>query len=371
MRIAQVAPLIESVPPPAYGGTERVVSYLTEELVRQGHDVTLFATGDSRTSARLIQGAPKALRLDPDVVDPIAHQVLEIERVAAMADQFDIIHWHLDYFHFPISRRLGVPYLTTLHGRLDLPDIQPLYAEFTEAPLISISNDQRSPLPNVNWIETIHHGMPADELTPRYEDGQYLAFLGRVSPEKRLDRAIEVAHKTGIPLKIAAKVDDQDREYFEEHIEPMLEHDHVDFIDEIGPADKGDFLGHAHALLFPIDWAEPFGLVMIEAMACGTPTVAYRSGSVPEVITEGVSGFIVETIDEAVDAVGRLHDISRAEVRASFEKRFTVERMARDYVKVYERLIAEGSPARMTFAVGDADVPDSPHITHPVESPRP
>jgi len=371
MRIAQVAPLIESVPPSGYGGTERVVSYLTEELVRQGHDVTLFASGDSRTTAKLIAGSPKALRLDPDVVDPIAHEILEIERVAAMADEFDIIHWHLDYFHFPLSRRLGVPCLTTLHGRLDLPDIQPLYAEFTDAPLISISNDQRAPLPNVNWIETIHHGMPADELTPRLEQGQYLAFLGRISPEKRVDRAIEVAHRTGIPLKIAAKVDDADREYFEEHIEPMLEHDHVDFIGEIGPADKGDFLGHAHALLFPIDWAEPFGLVMIEAMACGTPTVAYRSGSVPEVITEGVSGFIVETIDEAVEAVGRLHDISRDGCRASFEKRFTVERMARDYVKVYERLIERGAPARVPFAVDAADVPDSTQITQPVETKRP
>jgi len=371
MRIAQVAPLIESVPPPAYGGTERVVSYLTEELVRQGHDVTLFASGDSRTAARLIACAPKALRLDPDVIDPIAHAILEIERVAAMADQFDIIHWHLDYFHFPLSRRLGVPYLTTLHGRLDLPDIQPIYAEFTDAPLISISNDQRAPLPNVNWVETIHHGMPADELKPRYDQGQYLAFLGRISPEKRLDRAIEVAHKTGIPLKIAAKVDDADREYFEEHIEPLLEHDHVHFIGEIGPADKGDFLAHAHALLFPIDWAEPFGLVMIEAMACGTPTIAYRSGSVPEVITDGVSGFIVETIEEAVDAVGRLHDISREGCRASFEKRFTVERMARDYVKVYERLIANRADRLVPFNVGGADVADSTQIPQPVESPGP
>jgi glycosyltransferase involved in cell wall biosynthesis len=368
MRIAQVAPLIESVPPTGYGGTERVVSYLTEELVRQGHEVTLFASGDSRTSARLVPGSPRALRLDPEVVDPIAHEVLEIERVAQMADQFDVIHWHLDYFHFPLSRRMGVPYLTTLHGRLDLNDIQPLYAEFTDAPLVSISNDQRSPLPDVNWIGTIHHGMPADELAPRLEPGQYLAFLGRISPEKRVDRAIEVARLTGIPLKIAAKVDEADREYFEEHIEPMLEHDIVDFIGEIGAAEKRDFLGHAHALLFPIDWAEPFGLVMIEAMACGTPTIAYRSGSVPEVITDGVSGFIVETIDEAVDAVGRLHEIRREECRASFESRFTVERMARDYVKLYERLIAETEGARIPLAVGSPDVPDSTHTSQPMES---
>jgi glycosyltransferase involved in cell wall biosynthesis len=359
MRIAQVAPLIESVPPQAYGGTERVVSYLTEELVREGHEVTLFASGDSETAARLVACAPAALRLDPAVVDPIAHQMLEIERVAAMADEFDVIHWHLDYFHFPLSRRLGVPYLTTLHGRLDLPDLQPLYAEFTDAPLVSISNDQRTALPNVNWVETIHHGMPPDELTPRVEPGQYLAFLGRISPEKRVDRAIEVAHRTGIPLKIAAKVDDMDRDYYEEHIEPMLEHDHVDFIGEIGPADKGDFLGHAHALLFPIDWAEPFGLVMIEAMACGTPVVAYRSGSVPEVITDGVNGFIVETIDEAVDAVGRLHHLSREECRATFEERFTADRMARNYVSVYERLIGERGNPHVALAVGEAGVADS------------
>ncbi len=342
MRIAQVAPLIESVPPSGYGGTERVVSYLTEELVRQGHEVTLFASGDSQTAAKLIAGSPQALRLDPDVVDPIAHEILEIERVAAMADQFDIIHWHLDYFHFPLSRRLGVPYLTTLHGRLDLPDIQPLYGEFTEAPLISISNDQRSPLPNVNWIETIHHGMPADELTPRYEDGQYLAFLGRISPEKRADRAIEVARQAGIPLKIAAKVDDDDREYFEEHIEPMLEADHVDFIGEIGPADKGDFLAHAHALLFPIDWAEPFGLVMIESMACATPVIAFRTGSVPEVITDGVSGFVVDDLDGAVDAVQRLGEIDRRTCRQAFDERFTVDRMARDYLALFEHLVAVG-----------------------------
>jgi len=371
MRIAQVAPLMESVPPTAYGGTERVVSYLTEELVRQGHDVTLFASGDSRTAARLVPGVPQALRLDPSIIDPIAHQILEIERVAQMADEFDVIHWHLDYFHFPLSRRLGVPRLTTLHGRLDMPDLQPLYAEFSDEPLISISNDQRAPLPNANWVETIHHGMPPDELAPNYEPGQYLAFLGRISPEKRADRAIEVARRAGIPLKIAAKVDDVDRPYFEEHIEPLLEADHVDFIGEIGPDDKGDFLGHAHALLFPIDWAEPFGLVMIEAMACGTPVVAYRSGSVPEVITDGESGYIVETIDEAVEAVGRLHEISREGCRASFETRFTVERMGRNYVEVYQRLIGQGGDSPRAFAVGAADVPDSTNIPQPVESQGP
>jgi glycosyltransferase involved in cell wall biosynthesis len=371
MRIAQVAPLIESVPPQAYGGTERVVAYLTEELVRQGHDVTLFASGDSQTSATLVACAPRALRLDPAVTDPIAHQMLEIERVASMADRFDIIHWHLDYFHFPLSRRLGVPRLTTLHGRLDLPDLQPLYAEFRDEPLVSISNDQRTPLPNANWVETVHHGMPPDELALRHEPGQYLAFLGRISPEKRVDRAIEVAHRTGIPLKIAAKVDDMDRAYFEVHIKPMLERDHVDFIGEIGSADKGDFLGRAHALLFPIDWAEPFGLVMIEAMACGTPVIAYRSGSVPEVITDGVNGYIVDSIDASVDAVGRLHEISRAQVRASFESRFTAERMASNYVTVYERLVGERAGEGVALAVGDADVADSTRTQIPVESQGP
>ena len=373
MRIAQVAPLIESVPPEGYGGTERVVSYLTEELVREGHEVTLFASGDSVTSARLVPCAPRALRLDDTVVDPIAHQILEIERVAQRADEFDVVHWHLDYFHFPLSRRLGVPRVTTLHGRLDLPDLRPLYAEFNDEPLISISNDQRTPLPNVNWAATIHHGMPADELTPRYEPGDYLVFLGRISPEKRVDRAIEVARRVDMPLKIAAKVDDADRAYFEEHIEPMLEADHVDFIGEIGPAEKADLLGHAMALLFPIDWAEPFGLVMIEAMACGTPVIAYRSGSVPEVITEGVSGFIVETIDEAADAVARLDQLSREGCRAAFEDRFTVDRMARDYVTAYEKVIAGTARAnpRVPLAVGGADLADSTDTANVVESQGP
>ena len=373
MRIAEVAPLIESVPPEGYGGTERVVSYLTEELVREGHEVTLFASGDSTTSARLVPCATRALRLDESVVDPIAHQILEIERVAQMASEFDVIHWHLDYFHIPLSRRLGVPRVTTLHGRLDLPDLQPLYAEFRDEPLVSISNDQRSPLPDVNWVATIYHGMPADELAPRFQPGEYLAFLGRMSPEKRADRAIEVARRVGMPLKIAAKVDDADRDYFEEHIEPMLEADHVDFIGEIGPADKADFLGRARALLFPIDWAEPFGLVMIEAMACGTPVIAYRSGSVPEVIADGVNGFIVETIDETVEAVGRLDELSREGCRAAFEERFTVERMAQAYVSTFERLIgaSRGGEPRVPLTVGGADLADSAGTEQFVESPRP
>ncbi len=353
MRIAQVAPLAESVPPTGYGGTERVVAYLADELVRQGHDVTLFASGDSRTAARLVACSPSALRLDEKVIDPIAHEVYQLERVAAEAHRFDIIHWHLDYFHFPMSRRLGVPQLTTLHGRLDIPDLQPVYDEFGDMPVVSISNDQRAPLPQAQWLATVHHGMPLDELMPRRDVGNYLAFLGRISPEKRADRAIEVARRAGLPLRIAAKVDDADREYFEREIEPLLDADHVEFIGEIGPREKNEFLGRARALLFPIDWSEPFGLVMIEAMACGTPVIAYRSGSVPEVITEGVSGFIVDDIEGAVEAVRRLDEIDRAACRGAFEERFSVERMAREYLEAYERLVQAVPPSfRLALPVG-------------------
>jgi glycosyltransferase involved in cell wall biosynthesis len=350
MRIAQVAPLVESVPPGGYGGTERIVSYLTEELVRQGHDVTLYASGDSQTSARLVACVPRALRLNEDVIDPLAHGIVALERVFADAQDYDVIHWHVDYLHFPVSRRLTVSSLTTLHGRLDIPDLQPIYAEFAEMPVVSISNDQRRPLPNANWIGTVHHGLPPDELTPSGEAGDYLAFLGRMSPEKRADRAIEVAQRTGIPVKLAAKVDPIDEEYFEREIAPLLDSPLAEFVGEIGGDDKKQLLSHARALLFPIDWAEPFGLVMIEAMACGTPVIAYRSGSVPEVIEEGVNGFIVDDIDGAVEAVSRLDELDRAAVRATFEKRFTVDRMARDYVALYEKLIghettaAEASP---------------------------
>jgi glycosyltransferase involved in cell wall biosynthesis len=353
MRIAQVAPLAESVPPTGYGGTERVVAYLTNELVREGHEVTLFASGDSKTAATLVPCSPSALRLDPKVVDPIAHHVYELERVADEAHRFDVIHWHIDYFHFPMSRRLGIPHVTTLHGRLDIPDLQPVYDEFPDVPVVSISNDQRSPIPQANWVATVHHGMPASELTPREDVGDYLAFLGRISPEKRADRAIEVARRVGMPLRIAAKVDDMDRVYFEQEIEPLLGAAHVDFMGEIGLSEKNEFLGRARALLFPIDWSEPFGLVMIEAMACGTPVIAYRSGSVPEVITDGISGFIVDDIDGAVAAVRRLDEIDRAVCRATFEARFTVERMARDYLAVYDRVIQAGPrPSRSALSIG-------------------
>ena len=370
MRIAQVAPLAESVPPTGYGGTERVVAYLTDELVREGHEVTLFASGDSRTSARLVPCSPSALRLDPDVVDPVAHHVYELERVAAEAHRFDVIHWHIDYFHYPMSRRLGVPQLTTLHGRLDIPDLQPVYDEFGDMPVVSISNDQRSPLPQAQWVGTVHHGMPADELTLRDDVGDYLCFLGRISPEKRADRAIEVARRVGMPLRIAAKVDDMDRVYFEQEIEPLLGADHVDFVGEIGLTEKNEFLGRARALLFPIDWSEPFGLVMIEAMACGTPVIAYRSGSVPEVITDGVSGFIVDDIEGAVAAVRRLDEIDRAACRTAFEARFTVGRMARDYLDVYERVIRAGPrPSRAALSEGnDPPVPMRPRGTPPANA---
>ena len=361
MRIAQVAPLIESVPPAGYGGTERVVSYITEELVRQGHEVTLFASGDSKTAARLVAGTPKALRLRDDVIDPLAHMIVQLEQVAAEASNFDVIHWHLDYFHFPMSRRLGVPQLTTLHGRLDIPDIQPVYAEFGDMPLVSISMDQRAPLPHARWVGSVHHGLPPDEFSPSYETGRYLAFLGRISPEKRADRAIEVARLAGLPLKIGAKVDDVDREYFTRHIEPMLEADHVEFVGEVAGQEKADLLRHAAALVFPIDWAEPFGLVMIEAMACGTPVIANRIGSVPEVVDDGVSGFIVRSTKQAVDAVRRVGELSREQVRASFERRFTVERMTRNYVDVYARLIADGAAAGdpAVFSVAEPATPDT------------
>jgi len=370
MRIAQVAPLIESVPPKAYGGTERVVSYLTEELVRQGHDVTLFASGDSQTAAHLVASSSQALRLADGVVDPIAHTIVQLEDVANRASEFDVIHWHLDYFHFPMSRRLGVPQLTTLHGRLDIRDVQPLYDEFTDMPVVSISDDQRAPLPQARWAATIHHGLPPDEFEPSYEPGRYLAFLGRISPEKRADRAIEVARRAGMPLRIGAKVDQVDQVYFEENIEPLLGHDHVEWVGEVAGREKVELLRNAAALLFPIDWAEPFGLVMIEAMACGTPVIAYRSGSVPEVVSDGVSGFIVESIDESVAAVQRLDKIDRRETRAAFERRFTVERMARDYVDLYERLVAEHGSAESpaAFAVGAPDVADSSDAeSHAVE----
>lgn len=347
MRIAQVAPLYESVPPKYYGGTERVVSYLTDELVRQGHEVTLFASGDSVTEARLVAACPRSLRLDENCVDQVAHQILMLEQVFQRAAEFDIIHFHVDYSHFPLSRRQPIVHVTTLHGRLDLPDLVPLYQEFLDMPVVSISNAQREPLPWANWQATVYHGVPADLYRSHNEPGTYFAFLGRISPEKRVDRAIEIAKRVEIPLKIAAKVDPVDKRYFESVIKPLLSHPLVEFVGEIGKAKKEDFLGNAFALLFPIDWPEPFGLVMIEAMACGTPVIAYRGGAVPEIIEEGQTGFIVTGLKEAVEAVRRVPELSRKRCRKVFEQRFTATRMAHDYVEVYEQLISSGQTQRL------------------------
>ena len=339
MRIAQVAPLIESVPPKHYGGTERIVSYLTEELVRAGHDVTLFASGDSVTQARLIPGCRESLRLNKQCVDHLAHHLVMIDRVLEHARDFDVIHFHTDYLHFPASRYLRVPHITTLHGRLDLPDLIPVYDRFRDIPVISISNAQRRPLPSANWVGTIHHGLPQELFRFQPNPGNYLAFLGRICREKRADRAIEIAKRAGMPLKIAAKVDRVDRRYFKRVVEPLLQQSHVEWIGEISDREKNDFLGNAHALLFPIDWPEPFGLVMIEAMACGTPVIAYDGGAVSEVIKEGQTGFIAKNAEDAAEAVHRVPELSRGHCRKVFEKRFTVKRMARDYVKIYKRMI--------------------------------
>jgi glycosyltransferase involved in cell wall biosynthesis len=339
MRIAQVAPLYESVPPKYYGGTERVVSHLTEELVRQGHEVTLFASGDSVTKAHLVAACPRSLRLDKHCMDQLSHQILMLEHAFQRAAEFDIVHFHIDYLHFPLSRREQIAHVTTLHGRLDIHDLVPLYQEFQDMPVISISNGQRQPLPWANWQATVYHGLPADMYQFHDKPGIYLAFLGRISPEKRVDRAIEIAKQVQIPLKIAAKVDPADKDYFESVINPLLRDSLVEFVGEIGKGEKEDFLGNAYALLFPIDWPEPFGLVMIEAMACGTPVIAYRGGAVPEVIEEGRTGFIVEGLEDAVEAVRRVPELSRKRCREIFDQRFTAARMAHDYVKVYERLI--------------------------------
>src|ERR1700709_1128372 len=312
MRIAQIAPLHEAVPPKLYGGTERVVSYLTEALVEAGHDVTLFAGVYAQRSAKLEAFWPQALRLDPTIRDTMAPHMLLLEEVRGRADEFDVRHFHIDYYPFSLFSRQPVPFLTTMHGRLDLPELQPIFSTFNQAPVVSISDNQRQPLQQANWLSTVYHGLPEDLLTPikNVEPG-YLAFLGRISPEKRVDRAIRIAEAAGMKIKIAAKIDNADRAYYEEQIKPLFALPHVEYIGEINEQQKTEFLGNAHALLFPIDWPEPFGLVMIEAMACGTPVIAYRSGSVPEVIDDGVTGFIVESEEEAVDAVKQLARLDR------------------------------------------------------------
>ena len=346
MRIAQVSPLIESVPPSLYGGTERVVSYLTEELVAMGHEVTLFASGDSHTSARLIPGSPKALRLHPIFSEPAVPHLLMYEKLSRMAREFDMVHFHSDWAAFTFARRLTVPSLVTLHGRLDYPDLPPLFREYADVPLVSISSSQRRPLDWANWAGTVPHGLPANLYRYSRGNGGYLAFCGRVSAEKRLALAIRIAQTAGMELLIAAKVDKADHDYFEHAIKPLLGSPGVRFIGEIGDREKNDFLGNAAALLFPIDWPEPFGLVMIEAMACGTPVIAFPRGAVPEVLEHGLTGFMVESVEAAVEAVGRLRSFDRQRCRERFEQRFTARRMAEDYLQVYRRLGARISHAR-------------------------
>ena len=355
MHIAQVAPLTEAIPPKLYGGTERVVSWLTEELIALGHEVTLFASGDSVTSARLEAVWPRALRLDGAVRDPNALHMMMLERVYRSASEFDILHCHLDYYPFSLFSRQSTPFGTTLHGRLDLPEHQPVFDTFSSVPVVSISNSQRRPLPQANWVRTIYHGLPADLLLPQAVKPSYFAFLGRIAPEKGIDRAIRIAQHCGVPLKVAAKVDKADQDYFDEQIKPLMTSGNVEYIGEINDRDKSEFLSGAIALLVPIDWPEPFGLVMIEAMACGAPVIAFNRGSVPEIVDDGVTGFVVEDINGAVGAVDRLGHLSRKKIRRQFEERFTARRMAQDYLAAYRslsnavsphlRLVADDAPA--------------------------
>jgi glycosyltransferase involved in cell wall biosynthesis len=343
MKIAQIAPLAESVPPKLYGGTERVVSYLTEELVRLGHDVTLFASGDSETAARLVACAPRALRLDPAVQHPLAPLALMLEKVRQHAGEFDILHFHVDHVHLPLFRPLARRTITTVHGRLDSPELAPLYREFSEMPLVSISDSQRKPLPSANWVGTVYHGL-AREVCPFNpaprggKSGGYFAFLGRVSPQKGIERAIEIAQRAKVRLRIAAKIDREDEEYFKERLAPLLDTPGIEFVGEVTEAQKPAFLGNATALLFPIDWPEPFGLAMIEAMSCGTPVIAWRKGSVPELVDHGRTGLVVDSIDEALVALDQAARLDRLAVRERFEERFSAERMAQDYLAAYRAL---------------------------------
>jgi glycosyltransferase involved in cell wall biosynthesis len=357
MKIAQIAPLYESCPPRLYGGTERIVSYLTEELVRQGHDVTLFASADSCTSAKLEPFCDVALRLDPRIKDPLPHHIAMLDAVRTRADEFDVLHFHVDVLHYPLIRDFVEKTVTTLHGRLDMEGLAQFYSRFSAAPLVSISNDQRKPMPPVNWAGMVYHGLPRDLLpfnpSPK---GDYLAFLGRISPEKGPVEAIEIATRAGARLKMAAKIDRVDADYWTDVVKPMVDaHPNVEFVGEINERQKPEFLGNASALLFPINWPEPFGLVMIEAIACGTPVIAFPKGSAPEVIDHGVSGYLVENVDQAVAAVSQIHAFDRAGARAAFDRRFTIERVTRDYLSIYRSLIEARTPApgrwRSTLAV--------------------
>ena len=373
MKIAQISPLLESCPPRLYGGTERIVAYLTEELVRQGHDVTLFASGNSLTSARLIPFCETALRLDPRIRDPIAPHVVMLDRVRALADDFDVLHFHVDVLHYPLIRDFADKTVTTLHGRLDLPELKQVYSTFSRVPLVSISSHQRKPMPPVNWVGMVHHGLPAHLLpfnpSPK---GDYLAFLGRISPEKGPDRAIEIAARAGATLRIAAKIDRVDQAYWEDVVKPLVEaHPNVEFIGEINEREKAKFLGDAAALLFPIDWPEPFGIVMIEAMACGTPVIAFPAASVPEVIDEGVSGYLVRDVAEAVLAVQRVASFDRAKARACFESRFTIGRVARDYVNIYRSLPGVRIAGPRVRVAASLRAPVAPTVSVFGEVPRP
>ncbi len=340
MKIAQIAPLYESCPPKLYGGTERVVSYLTEDLVAAGHEVTLFASGDSQTKARLLAPCERAIRLAGAEVDGLAYHMIMLHRLAEQIDDFDILHFHIDYLQFPVFERFSSKTITTMHGRLDAQSTNAIFREFTTMPLVSISDAQRIPVPFANWVRTVPHGLPLDAYAQGDGSGGYLAFVGRINPEKRPDRAVEIAKGANVPLRVAAKVDKVDRDYYEAAIAPLFADPLVDFIGEIGDDRKGEFYGKALGLVFPIDWPEPFGLVMIEAMACGTPTIAFRCGSVPEIIEDGITGFIVDTVEEAVAAVPKLATLDRARIRRRFEERFAIRRMSNAYVDLYGELLA-------------------------------
>jgi len=344
MRIAQIAPLTEAIPPKFYGGTERVVSWLTEELVALGHDVTLFASGDSVTTAKLEPMSPRALRLDGSIRDPIALHMVMLERVRQRAAEFDLLHFHLDYYPFSLFSRQATPFLTTLHGRLDLNEHQPVFETFRDVPVVSISNAQRRPVPDARWARTVYHGLPENLLKPQPVAPEYLAVLGRISPEKGVDRAVRIAALAKTPLRVAAKIDSVDRDYFTREIDPLFAQPHVDFIGEISDREKPDFLSRAKALLMPIEWPEPFGLVMIEAMACGTPVIAYNSGSVSEIVEDGLTGFIVREEQDAAAAVQKLDRLPREKIRRRFEERFTARRMARDYEAIYHWMVTTAKP---------------------------
>lgn len=348
MKIAQVSPLFERVPPRAYGGTERIISYLTEELVRRGHEVTLFASGDSLTKAELVSPIDTAIRLDTGRPCWLAYYAMQLDQLAQRAQEFDIIHFHTEYMHFPLARSLHVPHVTTVHGRLDLPELVPLFRQFQTSPLVSISHSQRAPLPKANWCATIHHGLPSDMYALNERAGDYFAFVGRISPEKRVDRAIAIAKACGMRLYIAAKIDKLDEPYFKSEVEPLFADPMVEYIGEVGDQEKRALLESARALLFPIDWPEPFGLVMIEAFACGTPVIAWRNGAIAEIVEDGVTGFVVDNMEEAIRAAQHVGDIDRRRCRAAFERRFTVRTMTDNYLHAYERLI--GAPHGMHLA---------------------